>query len=113
MHVDFKAFLLLQIFISIFFVLLLLLLNTDDVLKAVPEIIGQLVLLLAACSFYCVAYRENHFKKYRFLHLIMALSLAFLLIVVDIGLYLWFAKHNETHTTEGWSEKILPCISRF
>ncbi|XP_057376750.1 adenylate cyclase type 2-like isoform X2 [Daphnia carinata] len=100
MHVDFKAFLLLQIFLSVIFIILLLIFNVDDESKAVPEIIGHLVLLLTACLFYYVAYREEHFKKYRFLHLLMALTLAFLLVTVDIGLYLWFAKQNETHSSE-------------
>ncbi|KZS10628.1 Adenylate cyclase type 4 [Daphnia magna] len=100
MHVDFKALLLLQIFLGVIFILLLLVLNVDDESKALPEIVGHVVLLLTACLFFCVAYKEEHFKKYRFLHLLMALTLAFLLVAVDIGLYLWFAKHNETHPTE-------------
>lgn len=106
MHVDFKALLLLQIFLGVIFILLLLVLNVDDESKALPEIVGHVVLLLTACLFFCVAYKEEHFKKYRFLHLLMALTLAFLLVAVDIGLYFWFAKHNETHPTEGGSRYI-------
>ena len=99
MHVDLKGFLLLQIFLSVVFILILLCLNTDDESKAVPEIIGYAILMLTAGLCYGVAYREKPFKKYQFLYLLMAVVLTLILVAVDLGLDLWFTKQN--NQTEG------------
>ncbi len=101
MHVDLKAFLLLQIFLSSVFILTLLCINTDDERRAIPEIIGHAILLLTASLCYGVAYREKRFKKYRFLSMLMTVVLTFVLVAVDLGLDLWFAYHNTTPPDEG------------
>lgn len=101
MHVDLKGFLLLQIFLSFVFILTFLCLNTDDERRAVPEIIGQTILLLTTGLCYGVAYREKPFKKYQFLYMVMAVALAFVLVAVDLGLDFWFANRNKTNPNEG------------
>jgi hypothetical protein len=102
MHVDLKGFLLLQILLSVVFILTLLGLNTDDERRAVPEIVGYAIHLLTAGLCYGVAYREKPFKKYQFLYLVMAVVLTFVLVAVDLGLDLWFAnRNNTTHPNQG------------
>lgn len=102
MHVDLKGFLLLQIFLSGLIIVLLLILNTGEKMSdAAPEIIAQGVLFVTACVFYSVAHREEPIKKYKYLHIFMAVSLAFLLVFVDLGLDLWFANQNKTQPTKG------------
>jgi hypothetical membrane protein len=101
MHVDLKGFLLLQIFLSSVFILILLCINTDDESRALPEIIGHVILLLTASLCYGVAYRERRFKKYQFLSMLMAVVLTFVLVAVDLGQDLWFAYHNTAHSDEG------------
>lgn len=97
MHVDLKAYLLLQIFLSSLLIVLFIFLNLTDELRAVPEMVGQIVLLLSAIIFYVVAYKKRRFKKYPNLHIFMALTLSFLLVAVDLGLDFWFTSINNNH----------------
>ena len=62
MHVDLKAFLFLQIFLSTVYIVLLL------AFGVLPDIVGQRVLFLIACVFYSVAFTEEPFNKHKHLH---------------------------------------------
>lgn len=101
MHVDLKAYLLLQMVISVLLIVALLSLNTDDVMRALPEIIGHFVLFSVATIFYSFAYKGRPFQKHKHLHILMALALTFLLVAVDLGLDVWFSIRNRSNQTEG------------
>lgn len=99
MHVDLKAYLLLQLFISFFFVLTLLILNREDESKVIPEAIAHTCLFLTAVMFYGVAYREAPFKKYKLLYIVTAICLIAMLVLVDLGQDLWLIKYNSNSTS--------------
>lgn len=100
MHVDLKGYLLLQACLSFILIVLFIALNSNDELRAVPEIMGQIGLLLTAITYYAIAYKKRRFKKYPHLHIFMALSLAFLLVAVDLGLDFWFTYVNKNYPNE-------------